>query len=160
MIAPLKRKRPRNISWVLLVLLVAGACGSGDSEYEVVLDGLNEPRGLWVLTDGTLCAAEAGRVAEGQVVEEGPTANRADTGSVICVDAQGARQRIVEQLPHVFYNVTGVSTGPADVVAMDGDLYLLTGEGQGHLARHLLRITDIRLRRLPAGCGPPGLHSR
>ncbi len=125
-----------------MVLLVAGACGSGDSEYDVVLDGLNEPRGLWVLADGTLCAAEAGRLAEGQEVREGPTANLADTGSVSCVDTRGARERIIEQLPYVFYNVTGVTSGPADVAEMDGEVYLLTGEGQGPLARNLLRITD------------------
>lgn len=127
---------------VLIVLLVAGACRSGASEHDIVLDGLNEPRGLSILTNGSLCVAEAGRLAEGQVVREGPTANLADTGSVSCVDTAGARKLIIEQLPHVYYNVTGVSTGPADVAAMDGHLYLLTGEGQGDLARNLLRITD------------------
>ncbi len=123
-----------------MVLSVAGACGSGDPEYEVILDGLNEPRGLWVLADGTLCAAEAGRLAEGQEVREGPTANLADTGSVSCVDTDGVRERIIEQLPYVFYNVTGVTSGPADVAEMGGEVYLLTGEGQGPLARNLLRI--------------------
>lgn len=116
---------------VLIVLLVAGACRSGTSEHDIVLDGLNEPRGLSILTNGSLCVAEAGRLAEGQVVREGPTANLADTGSVSCVDTAGARKLIIEQLPHVYYNVTGVSSGPTDVAAMDGDLYLLTGEGRG-----------------------------
>lgn len=134
--------RTRSVGWVLATLLVLGACGSGDSEFEVVLDGLNEPRGLWVLADGTLCVAEAGRLAEGQEVREGPTANLADTGSVTCVDTEGVRERVIEQLPYVFYNVTGVTTGPADVVEMDGELYLLTGESEGDLARKLLRITD------------------
>ena len=79
--------RTRSVGWVLATLLVLGACGSGDSEFEVVLDGLNEPRGLWVLADGTLCVAEAGRLAEGQEVREGPTANLTDTGSTVtCVD--------------------------------------------------------------------------
>jgi len=144
---PLVTRRPstrptRSIGWALAMLLVASACGSGDSEYEVILDGLNEPRGLWVLADGSLCAAEAGRLAEGQVVKEGPTSNLAETGSVTCVDTGGVRRRIIEQLPYVFYNVTGVTTGPADVAEMGGELYLLTGEGQGHLARSLLRITE------------------
>ena len=134
--------RARSVGWVLATLLVVGACGSGDSGFEVVLDGLNEPRGLWVLADGTLCVAEAGRLAEGQEVREGPTANLADTGSVTCVDTEGVRERVIEQLPYVFYNVTGVTTGPADVVEMDGELYLLTGESEGDLARKLLRITD------------------
>ncbi len=135
-------RRTRSIGWVLVLLSVASACASANSDYEVVLDGLNEPRGLWILSDGTLCAAEAGRLAEGQVVREGPTSNPAYTGSVSCVDTAGVRERIIDQLPHVFYNVTGVTTGPADVAEMDGDLYLLTGEGQGRLARNLLRITD------------------
>ncbi len=109
--------------------------------YEVVLDGLNEPRGLWVLADGTLCVAEAGRLAEGQEVREGPTANLAETGSVSCVGKDGVRERVIEQLPYVFYNVTGVTTGHADVVEIDRELYLLTSEGQGDLARKLLRIS-------------------
>ncbi|MEE8376656.1 MAG: ScyD/ScyE family protein [Acidimicrobiia bacterium] len=134
--------RTRSISWALATLVVVAACGSGDSGYEVVLDGLNEPRGLWVLADGTLCVAEAGRLAEGQEVREGPTANLAETGSVSCVDTDGARERVIEQLPYVLYNVTGVTTGPADVVEIDGELYLLTGEGQGDLSRKLLRISD------------------
>jgi hypothetical protein len=134
--------RARSVGWVLATLLVVGACGSGDSGFEVVLDGLNEPRGLWVLADGTLCVAEAGRLAEGQEVREGPTANLADTGSVTCVDTEGVSERVIEQLPYVFYNVTGVTSGPADVVEMDGELYLLTGESQGPLARKLLRISD------------------
>jgi hypothetical protein len=58
------------------------------------------------------------------------------------VDTAGARERIIEQLPYVLYNVTGVTTGPADVAEMDGNLYLLTGEGEGDLARSLLRVTD------------------
>lgn len=134
--------RARRIGWALATLLVVGACGSGDSGFEVVLDGLNEPRGLWVLDDGTLCVAEAGRLAKGQQVREGPTANLANTGSVSCVDTEGARERIIEQLPYVFYNATGVTTGPADVVEMNGELYLLTGEGQGDLARKLLKISE------------------
>ena len=144
------------MGWVLVMLLLASACGSGESEYEVILDELNEPRGLWILANGTLCAAEAGRLAEGQVVREGPTSNLAETGSVSCVDTRGVRRRIIEQLPYVFYNVTGVTTGPADVAEMDGDLYLLTGEGQGQLARNLLRITDPTTAtgrgRLPGVC--------
>ena len=128
--------------WILATLLVIGACGPGDTGYTVVLDGLNDPRGLWVLTDGTLCAAEAGRLAEGQEVREGTTANLARTGSVSCVDDGGTVQRMIEGLPYVFYNVTGLTTGPADVTELDGDLFVLTGEGEGAMARTLLRITD------------------
>ncbi len=135
-------QRIRRIGFPLVVLVLAAACGSSVSDYEVVLDGLNEPRGLWVLTDGTLCVAEAGTLADGQSVREGPTANRADTGSVSCVDTAGVRERVIERLPYVLYNVTGVTTGPGDVAEMDGEFYLLTGEGEGDLARSLLRIAE------------------
>jgi hypothetical protein len=141
-----RRRRPEVKNRRLLVLamatlLVAGACGGGDSEHREIIDGLNEPRGLWLQADGTLCVAEAGRLTEGQVVEEGPTANRANTGSVTCVDPGGRRDRIIDRLPYVLYNVTGVTTGPADLAEMAGDLYLLTGESEGILARKILRLT-------------------
>jgi len=123
-------------------MLVAAACGSGDSDYEVLLEGLNEPRGMWILADGSLCVAEAGRLADGQEPSDGSTANRADTGSVSCVDQAGARDRIIERLPYVLYSETGVTAGPSDVAEMGGELYLLTGEGQGPVARKLLKITD------------------
>lgn len=138
-------RRTGCMALALFVLVVSSACGSRDSDHEVVLDGLNEPRGLLLLADGTLCVAEAGSLGQGQTVREGPTANRADTGSVSCVDAVGVRERIIERLPYVFYNVTGVTTGPADVAEMNGEVYLLTGEGEGHLARKLLRITDLTM---------------
>lgn len=129
-------RRTRRIGLALVVLLVASACRSAVSEYEVVLDGLNEPRGLWILTDDTLCVAEAGTLADRQTVRAGPTANRADTGSVSCVDTAGVRERVIEQLPCVLYNVTGVATGPADVAEMDGEFYdVLTGEGEGRRVR-------------------------
>ena len=133
-------KKRRLLVLALATLLVAGACRGGESEHREVIDGLNDPRGLWLQRDGTLCVAEAGRLAEGQEVVEGPTANRADTGSVSCVDAEGHRQRIIDGLPYVFYNVTGNTTGPADLAEMEGDLFLLTGESEGILARKILRL--------------------
>lgn len=84
--------RHRRVWSVLMVLLVAGACRSGTSEYDIVLDGLNEPRGLWMLTNGTLCVAEAGRLAEGQVVGEGPRRIRPTRGlSVVLIAREPAR---------------------------------------------------------------------
>ena len=134
-------KKRRLLVLALATLLVAGACRGGESEHRHIIDGLNEPRGLWLQADGTLCVAEAGRLAKGQVVEEGPTANRANTGSVTCVDPGGRRDRIIDRLPYVLYNVSGVTTGPADLAEMAGDLYLLTGESEGILARKMLRLT-------------------
>ena len=134
-------KRERFLVLAVATLLVAGACSGGEAEHRAIIEGLNDPRGLWLQRDGTLCVAEAGRLAEGQEVVEGPTANRADTGSVSCVNAEGHRQRIIDGLPYVFYNVTGNTTGPADLAEMEGDLFLLTGESEGVLARKILRLT-------------------
>ena len=144
MVQRLLRPEVRNrrlLDLALATLLVAGACSNGESGHRAIIEGLNDPRGLWLQRDGTLCVAEAGRLAEGQEVVEGPTANRADTGSVSCVDAEGHRQRIIDGLPYVFYNVTGNTTGPADLAEMEGDLFLLTGESEGFLARKILRLT-------------------
>lgn len=127
---------------MLAVLLILGGCGSSDPGYEVVLDGLNEPRGLWLRADGTLCVAEAGRLAEGQQAQDGAVAERADTGSVTCLDAAGRSTRVVEGLPYVSYNITGVTTGPADLAEVNGVLYLLTGEGEDRRSRALLDISD------------------
>jgi hypothetical protein len=131
----------RLAGWVLALVALLSGCRAGDAQHRPILVGLNEPRGMWLLADGTLCVAEAGSLADDQVIREGPTANRSDTGSVSCVDPSGDHRRIVEGLPYVFYNVTGVTTGPADVAEMDGELFLLTGEGEGHLSRSLLRLT-------------------
>ncbi len=127
--------------WTLGVLiLVLGGCGPEGPDYQVVGDGLDEPRGMWLRSDGTLCVAEAGRLAEDQGVGRGPSVNRADTGALSCLDAEGRRERIVQQLPYVLYNAYGVSVGPTDVVEMDGRLYLLTGEGSEELSRAILRV--------------------
>jgi hypothetical protein len=131
----------RLAGWILALVVVLSACGAGNAQYRTILAGLNEPRGMWLLTDGTLCVAEAGSLADDQAIREGPTANRSDTGSVSCVDPSGDHRRIAEGFPYVFYNVTGVTTGPADVAEMNGALFLLTGEGEGDLARSLLRLT-------------------
>lgn len=128
-------------SALALALVLLGACGASDSGYQVVVDGLNHPRGLLLRADGTLCVAEAGRLAVGQEPKPGPTSNLAATGAVTCVDPAGRRTAVVEGLPFVFYNVTGVTTGPADLVEMEGDLFLLTGEGHVDPARSILKIS-------------------
>jgi hypothetical protein len=136
------KRNARKAGWLVILFFMINACGAGDSQYRVVLEGLNEPRGMWILANGTLCVAEAGSLADGQEIREGPTANRSNTGSVSCVDTSGDQTRVAEGFPYVFYNVTGVTTGPADVVEMDGELFLLTGEGEGEFARSLLRIAE------------------
>jgi len=136
------KRNARKAGWLVILALLINACGAGESQYRVVLEGLNEPRGMWILADGTLCVAEAGSLTDGQEIREGPTANRSNTGSVSCVDPSGDQRRVAEELPYVFYNVTGVTTGPADVAEMNGELFLLTGEGEGDFARSLLRVAE------------------
>ena len=131
-----------SVLLALAVVLMAVACQSGEYQYDVVLDRLNEPRGLTILADGTLCVAEAGSLADGQTIRQGPTANRSETGSVTCLEPSGDSRRIAEGFPYVLYNVSGVTTGPADVAEVNGELFLLTGEGEGDLARSLLRLTE------------------
>jgi hypothetical protein len=126
----------------LTVVLTAAACQSGESHYDVVLDGLNEPRRLAILADGTLYVAEAGSLADDRTVRRGPTANRSETGSVTCLDPSGTPRRIAEGFPYVFYNVSGVTTGPAGAAELNGELFLLTCEGEGDLARSLLSLTE------------------
>ena len=136
------RRIPGLLKVVGLVVLLAGCSvqGNGEKPYAVVLDQLDEPRGLWLDGDGTLCVAEAGRLADGQVVDEHDLTVLADTGALTCVDKAGERRRVIEHLPYVLYSVSGDSIGPADVAELDGVDYLLTGEGYGELSRKLLRL--------------------
>lgn len=136
------REFKKRLAWIVGVLLLLEGCALRSADYQVVLDSLNEPRGLWLRADGTLCVAEAGRVAEGHKMERWSAVYRGDTGALSCVDKERNRQRVMEQLPYVFYGYSGVSAGPTDVVDMDGTLYLLIGEGKDDLSRTLLRIKD------------------
>lgn len=129
-----------------MLILILTACASSTTRYSVVLDKLNDPRGMILRADGTLCVAEAGRLEEGAVIQPGPTTNRAQTGSLTCVDAGGDRQRLVERLPYTRYNADGITVGPTDVAEIHEQLYLLTGEGTGAFSRAVLRIDDAGSR--------------
>ena len=133
----------RRIVWLFLSSLLMWACAP---RYSVVLDELNDPRGMTLRADGTLCVAEAGRLEEGAVIQPGPTTNRAQTGSLTCVDAGGDRQRLAERLPYTRYNADGITVGPTDVAEIHEQLYLLTGEGTGAFSRAVLRIDDAGSR--------------
>jgi hypothetical protein len=124
-----------------LLFLLAGCTQIAEPTYTIILDKLDEPRGLWLAADGALCVAEAGGLAAGQTLgAEQPTTAHAETGALTCLEANGQRRRLVEHLPYVLYSASGVSVGPTDVAEMDGALYLLTGEGYGELSRTLLRL--------------------
>jgi hypothetical protein len=90
------KRTARLAGWVLTLVVLVSACNAGDVQYRAILVGLNEPRGMWLLTDGTLCVAEAGSLADGQEIREGPTANRSNTGSVSCVGPSGDQTRVAE----------------------------------------------------------------
>jgi hypothetical protein len=45
---------------LMLFLVACSRTGSDSAPYAVVLDYLDEPRGLWLAADGALCVAEAG----------------------------------------------------------------------------------------------------
>lgn len=129
--------RGPTILWLLLGSVFMWACAPS---YSVVLDELNDPRGMSLRADGTLCVAEAGRLEEGDVIRPGPSNNRALTGSLTCLDAGGNRQRVAQRLPFVRYNADGMTFGPTDVAEINDQLYLLTGEGIGAFSRSVLRI--------------------
>ena len=131
---------PRSIE-----ILLAG-CAPATQGYSVLLDGLNEPWGMTLRADGTLCVAEAGRLEEGAVIQSGPTTNRAQTGSLTCLDAGGNRQLVTQRLPYVRYNADGITVGPTDVAEINEQLYLLTGEGIGAFSRSVLRIHNAGSR--------------
>lgn len=128
--------------FILVVALMNGCSLGGNvaAPYTVILDRLDEPRGLWLAENGVLCVAEAGRLPEGEVVNENRLTVQAETGALTCVNEAGVRARVVDGLPYVLYSASGESVGPADVAEMDGVRYLLTGEGYGGLSRKLLRL--------------------
>jgi hypothetical protein len=135
-----------EIVWLTLLLtgcqmqggLVKSAVAKPD--YTIILDKLNEPRGLWQRADGSLCVAETGYKVEITLPEAGPITLPPGTGSLTCLNADGQRERVVEELPYAHYGASGVSVGPTDVAELDGVLYLLTAEGDDQLSRSLLRI--------------------
>jgi hypothetical protein len=93
---------------------------------------------MWQRADHSLCVAETGRLIERREGEF--TVSLTNTGSLLCLDAAGRRERVVEGLPYAHYGASGVSVGPTDVAELDGVLYLLTAEGDERLSRSLLRI--------------------
>jgi hypothetical protein len=145
--------RIQILPWVTSLLLLLAGCTLtqlAEPTYEVTLDGLDEPKGLWLGNEDTLCVAEAGGLAPGQELGSKPTTAQADTGALTCVNNVGHREQIVAHLPYVLYSASGVSVGPADVAEMEGSLYLLTGEGYGDLSRNLLRIEPGESPRIVA----------
>lgn len=131
------------LSWLLLV---AVGCGSGRPGLEVVLADLDEPRGLLLGPDFVLCVVEAGTTDSGGGSADSRSQYRNDTGAVTCTDADGGRQRVVERLPYSNNRFSGVSVGATDVSLMNGELYVLIGEGPDELSRKILRLDGSTAR--------------
>ncbi len=127
----LEQRKSSRLGIVALLFILASCSQAWPAEpsYQTVLDKLDEPRGLWLRADGTLCVAEAGRQAEKQPAESNSGTVIANSGALTCLDPAGQRRRVIENLPYVLYTDNGVSVGPTGVAEMDGSLYLLTGEG-------------------------------
>lgn len=115
----------------------APGAAAAPADWEVVADGLANPRHLTFGPDGALYVAEAGRGGDGVCVEgpEGEVCYGA-TGAITRVTWETGRaatdqQQVITGLPSLGAKDTGeAATGP-HAVAFDtaGDMYLITGLG-------------------------------
>lgn len=147
----MNKRTARDVAAAALVVAVAASPvaaassleGDGDataSGASTVISDLNEPRGLLVTGDGSICVAEAGFVDE--VPADAATAGRIDTttGSISCRGPDGAVERLIDGLAYVNYVTSGVSTGPADVAELGGRTLVLIGESFGPGSRTLSEV--------------------
>jgi hypothetical protein len=129
---------------VLALLVALGPIGAvtadtaAPAEWQVVAEGLANPRSITFGPDGALYVAEAGSGGEGVCVPgpEGGDVCYGDSGAVTRVTFDSARaataqERVITGLPSLGDEATGdAATGP-HAVAFDaaGDMYLITGLG-------------------------------
>lgn len=139
----IRTRRTRPSLWLgLLLALVAAACSSDDEvvyvdEPEIIASGLDQPRGLAVDDDGAVLVAVAGRGGDGGCGS--PVFGElemclGDSGAIIRIDADGAQSAVVEGLPSIANEYTGIDEdgdfafGPHDVaVGDDGEIYVAVG---------------------------------
>lgn len=114
---------------LVLVLLILVPLGSGAAAQTTTLvDGLDNPRGLFFSADGTLWVADAGR--GGDVTANGVfgPAQAGATGTVYKVAPDGTRTVFTFGLPSI--NAGGEVLGVHDVYdGGDGTVWLLLGQG-------------------------------
>ncbi|WP_235017776.1 ScyD/ScyE family protein [Thermomonospora echinospora] len=105
----------------------SGQAAQGTPTVRVVAEGLNSPRGVTVLGDGTVLVAEAGTGGRGPCTKStGASETRkcfGNTGSIYRV--RGKHQgRVVRNLPSISDPAGREAAGPVDVV-VSGDGYLV-----------------------------------
>jgi len=127
--------------WLAVVFVLAAAACSDDDEGGgievpvVIASGLDQPRGL-AIDDGAILVAVAGRGGEEGCAPGifGLDMCLGDSGAIIRIDSEGAQTTLVEGLPSVANEYTGVDTdgdfafGPHDVaVGDDGKVFIAVG---------------------------------
>ena len=136
------------------VVIALAWCFAGGSppaaaspSFTVVMEGLDNPRGLTFGEDGALYVAEAGRGGRKPcTVLRGITFCAGRTGAVTRL-YKGVQQRIVTDLPSYAPPLTGAgATGPHDVSVRGRDIYVLIGLGGDPMRTP----TDIRAALDPA----------
>ena len=143
-------KAAARLPAIIAALLLCGCALTESPGYQVVLDNLNEPRGLLLRADGSLCVAETGHPSVARDEIPLGTDNAAASGALTCLAPNGARQRLVEGLPYLFNGSDGTSVGATDVAELDGQLYLLMAEGREPLSRTILQVSNENPPRVVA----------
>ncbi len=113
----------------------------------LVARGLNQPRGMAFDSDGHLFVAETGAYTADEVHDGPPGSNH--SGRVLRIDSDRRITPVMEALPFTQQKING-DTGVTDVAVLDGDLYVLIGEGlDDNLSRRLLQASSTgRARRV------------
>jgi sugar lactone lactonase YvrE len=142
----------RNVThlaqWILNLLLCLLLASCTQSGPQVLVEGLNQPRGMALDAAGNLYVAEAGALDPNATGISTPLTNY--SGRVLRIAPDRATTVVVDRLPFTNYVAAG-DVGPADVALVDGELFVLTGEGYDDgLSRAILRI---------APSGEPGLFA-
>lgn len=124
---------------LLMGLALLAACKTG-STGDILVSGLNQPRGLAFDVAGNLYVAEAGMIDLQADDRSTPIISHSSRVSRISPDGQ--RETVIDGLPFTNYSVAG-DVGATDVAMLDGSLYVLTAEGyDDELSRSVLRVTQ------------------
>ncbi len=128
----------RQMLLTLLVGLMLTASCATRAGIEPFVTGLNQPRGLAFDAAGNLFVAEVGALRPSDTGGPKPEINH--SGRILRINTHRQVTVTVDGLPYTHYVANG-DTGAADVVSIDGALYVLTGEGyDDQVSRSVLRV--------------------